>query len=258
MDINIINSISLLSFWLAFSKWIGIILLFPLFDHISVPSNIKILLSLLLTYVFYNSYGESIVKDLNYVGKDNFWFVTVFYTFSGLLLGFVNKVMFSFINSAGSIIGQNIGFGAIKYFDPSRGQSEGTMEKILFLSILILLLNMGVLNPFLKISLEYFNNFTLVNLNLSENLFNEVLTLITELFLSCLILSVPILITNFSINLIMGITARMVPQMNILMISFIVNISVGLFIMSNIIIDVLKVGTERYIKLLEYLYSMVI
>ena len=47
---------------------------------------------------------------------------------------------------------------------------------------------------------------------------------------SAFILATPVIFANLLLMMVMGIIARAIPQMNILMVSFVVNIGVGLFV----------------------------
>ena len=51
-----------------------------------------------------------------------------------------------------------------------------------------------------------------------------------SLFLAALLLSTPLIFTNILIMAILGVIARTVPQMNVLMVSFVVNIGLGLLV----------------------------
>jgi flagellar biosynthetic protein FliR len=53
-----------------------------------------------------------------------------------------------------------------------------------------------------------------------------------SIFMASLLLASPIVFSNLIIMCILGVIARTVPQMNVLMISFVVNIGIGLFVLS--------------------------
>jgi len=59
-------------------------------------------------------------------------------------------------------------------------------------------------------------------------------------------LASPLIFTNFIIMVILGIIARIVPQMNVLMVSFIVNIGLGLVVFIVCSDEIFNVGYKLY------------
>ena len=174
-----ITSIHLFSaFWLMFSKWAAALIQLPHFDEASVPMRMKVLFSLLITIAFSQLLMPSVMADLEFVGYDNFYMLLMYYTITGLIIGyFVKSIMFVF-QTAGSLITQQIGFSMVSYFDPSAGQQIGLFEKLIKWTILVMIISTAVLNPMLKglIDSFYFYRF--------ETLFSLILILQSHLNLS--------------------------------------------------------------------------
>lgn len=56
--------------------------------------------------------------DINYVGPESFWYLTIFNTLVGLVIGFFVKSLMSIFVSTGALMTQQIGLNALSYFDP--------------------------------------------------------------------------------------------------------------------------------------------
>lgn len=229
-DIRIIQMEELVAFWLVFTRWLAVLFQLPLFDAMPVPSIVKVLITLLVSYTFFPYVSTYVHQDITFLGVENFWALTIFYTLVGLILGYFVKAIFNIYLAAGDIISQQMGFGAAKYFDPSTGAQVSSIDNIIKWTILVLLASSGALIPMFKgvnNSFQTIHMFDFGNLSWSPEFF---LKYFKSIFLSGLMLATPLIFTNMLINAILGIVARTVPQLNVIMVSFVVNISLGLLV----------------------------
>ena len=230
ISINVIDQTSLVAFWLIFMRWLAVIFQLPIFDNMAVPGILKILTALILSYAFYPWLSVEVAKDIAYVGGDNFWILTIFYSVVGLIIGFLVNSILSVFTSAGTIITQQIGFDAVRYFDFQSGQDTGPIEKMVRLTIVVMVVSSGALLPMFKGVYESFFSIHIYDLGKMVHAPEFFLSSFRSIFLSALMLSSPLVFTNILIASILGIISRVVPQMNIIMVSFVINIGLGLFV----------------------------
>ncbi|MEX0799535.1 MAG: flagellar biosynthetic protein FliR, partial [Bacteriovoracaceae bacterium] len=158
----------LIAFWLVFTRWTAILVQLPLFDNTSVPNVVKVLMSVMISYAFFPVVKGAMVQEILAVGPENFWYLTIFHTVVGVLIGFLVKSIMNLFVASGSIMTQQIGFGAISYFDPSHQSQVGPFEKIIEWTIIIMILTSGallpmfkgVINSFFSVTMENMGNFT--------------------------------------------------------------------------------------------------
>ena len=230
INVGISDYNQIICFWLIFTRWLAILMQLPIFDNNSIPQMVKVLFCLLLSFAFFPALNAEVMKDIMYVGIDNFWALTIFYTLTGLIVGFLVKSIMSIFISAGSIITQQIGFGAVRYFDPTAGQQVGPFEQLIQWTLLIMILGSGALIPMFK---GGFNSFFAVHIYdlgkmaQSPEFFFEIFK---GIFLASLMLASPLIFINMLIMAVLGIVSRTVPQMNVIMVSFVVNIGLGLLV----------------------------
>lgn len=224
-DIN-----SLIAFWLVFCRWSGIVFQLPVFDQVGVPSVLKVLFSITLSWCFYPFVQDYIFRDLAYVGVDNFWVISSYYVSIGLMAGFLSRIILQIFNSAGSIITQQVGFGAVRYFDISIGDQVGPFEKFINMTVVTMIVLGGGLYPLFKGSYMTFESMSLTAFSQVNGIVPFALYLFKSVFNTAIILSMPLIVTNIVVMTLLGIIARAVPQMNVLMVSFVLNISLGLFV----------------------------
>ena len=245
---SIVDQVSLVSFWLIFVRWLAVIVHFPIFDHISVPNMIKALTALILSYAFYPWLSSEVIKDVNYIGVDNFWILTIFYSTVGLIVGFLVKSILSIFTSAGTVITQQIGFDAVRYFDPQSGQDIGPIEKLVQLTVIVMVISSGALIPMFKGVYESFFSIHLYDIGKMIHATDFFLSFFKSVFLSALMLASPMIFINILIASILGIISRMVPQMNIIMVGFVINIGLGLFVFAFTSNEFFQVAFSLYTK----------
>lgn len=258
MNVQVIDPQVMIAFWLAFSRCLAIVFQLPIFDGMSIPTMVKVLTTLMITYAFFPMIEAEILKDIAYLGADNFWALTIFYTFTGLIIGYFVKSIMNMFISAGSIITQQVGFAAVRYFDPQSGQQIGPFETLIQWTMLIIVVTSGALLPMFK---GVFNSFFSVHLYDIGKLAHSTVfftDLFKNIFLSALMLASPLIFANVLIMAVLGIIARTVPQMNIIMVSFVVNIGLGLLIFAASSEEFFQVGFRVYTEQLGNWFQLLI
>ena len=230
VNVNLVDQVGLVAFWLIFARWMAVIVQFPVFNNLAIPTTLKVLTTLIISYAFYPWLSVEVIKDINYVGVDNFWILTIFYSVIGLIIGFFVNSILNIFTSAGTVITQQIGFDAVKYFDIQSGQDVSPIEKIIQLTVVVMIISSGALLPMFKGVYESFFSIHMYDLGKMAQAPEFFLSFFKSIFLSALMLASPLIFTNILIAAILGIISRVVPQMNIIMVSFVINIGLGLFI----------------------------
>ena len=258
INIQIVDYPVLLAFWLSFSRWTAITIQLPIFDGMQISSMIKILVCLVLTYAFFPLVRPHVLQDIYYLGEDSFWILTIFNILVGLVLGlFVRSLMGIFISS-GAIITQQIGFAALSYFDPMTAREVGPFEKLIQWTMLAMILSSGALLPMFKGTVSTFTSIHIYNFGKfasSPIFFTE---LFKSIFLSALLLSSPLIFTNILTMTLLGVITRIVPQINIIMVSFILNISFGLLVFFTTAKEFFRVGFSIYTEQLGRWFQFVV
>ena len=246
INIQVVDQYSVIAFWLCFTRFIAVNFQLPIFDNTSVPNIVKVLATLVMTYAFFPFLEQQLLKDVYHYGIDAFWFLTIFNTIVGLLVGFFVKVIMNIYTAAGSIITQQIGFGAIQYFDPTSSQQIGPFEQLIKWTVLIIILSSGALLPMFKGMYTSFFSISALDMGKFAASPEFYLRFFKNMFLSALMLSSPMIFTNMLIMTILGIVARTVPQMNVIMVSFAVNIGLGLLVFVATSQEFFRVAIKMY------------
>lgn len=258
ISVSIVDYPVFIAFWLVFTRWTAILFQMPIFDTAAVPSIVKVLSSLVISYAFFPMVQDHMVQEVLTIGVENFWYLTIFNTIVGLFIGFLMKTIMTLFIAAGSIMTQQIGFTSVSYFDPTFKSRVGPFEKIIQWTILILILTTGALLPMFKGVVNSFASISMSDLGNFSNIHIFYDRFFKGVFQSAFLLATPILFTNLLLNMVMGIVARTIPQMNILMISFVVNISVGLVVFLAISEEFFHVAYKMYVDRLGEWFQFII
>lgn len=257
INVQITDYTVLIAFWLCFTRWLAIIIQLPLFEQNAIPMLVKILGTLVITYAFFPYLQGEIIKDIAYVGVDNFWMLTIFNALVGILIGFLVKMIMQVFIGGGAIITQQIGFAMLRYFDPNAGSQIGPFEKLIQWTILILVITSGALLPMFRGAFESFFTIHVFNLGKLAASSQYFAIVFKGIFLSSLLLASPLIFSNLFIMSILGILAKMVPQMNVIMVSFVVNIGLGLLIFLSCSEEFFQVAYKIYTEKLGEWFQFV-
>lgn len=247
-----------IAFWLCFTRFIALFLQLPFFDNNNVPIPVKVLFSLFLSFSFFPFCQNFIIEDLRAVGMDNVWFLTIYYALVGLICGFLVKIIMMVFVASGSILAQQIGFTAASYFDPISSQRVGPVEKLIQWSMLILVISSGALIPMFKGAILTFQNLQFIDIFTTQMNSEFFLKTFKDIFSSAILLSTPIIFTNLLLYLILGIIARTVPQMNVLMVSFVLNIGIGVMVFLMTMGEYFHVAFNIYVQQLGNWFNFIV
>lgn len=257
IQVNITDLNLFISFWLVFVRWQTIIMLFPMFDNDFVPIQAKVLSALLISYAFFPSVAPYVQHDLMKYGVDSFWYLTIINVLIGLIIGYLVKSIMEIFISAGAMITQQMGFTSLRYFDPSSSEAVGVFEQVIKWAMLMIIISSGALMPMFKGVQGTFSSISLSNIDRFLTTPEFYLTFFKSAFMSALSLSAPLIYTNMLLTSVLGILARTVPQLNVLMVSFIVNIGVGLLVFLATSDEFFIVANDVYNKYLADWFQFV-
>jgi flagellar biosynthetic protein FliR len=248
MNLTVADQAVFLAFWLSFARWTAVLMQLPLFDNVAVPGLVKILSSFVISFAFFDHLRGIIVAEINFVGVDNIWLLMMFHTCTGLIIGFLVKSIMSLFVATGSILTQQIGYASVSYFDPTQGQQVGPFERLIEWTMLILILSSGALVPMFKGVFQSFFSVNFMNADKMLKTPEYFVLFFKSAFSASILLAGPLIFANLLMNLVMGIVARTIPQMNVLMVSFVVNIGMGLLLFMGIAEEFFQVSFDLYIE----------
>jgi flagellar biosynthesis protein FliR len=198
----------------------------PIFGHQSIPRILRVWLIMLLAVM--------LLPASSLAGYEPpatlFHLVTVILgeLAIGFTMGFAIIVFFSAVQFAGHFIGLEMGLAVANVMDPmSAGQISIIGEFYYLVSILIFLMIDGH-HMVIEALAQSFRVIPIAGGSFPPALGSYISSLTFNVFVLAVKLSAPIVITLFIVNIVLGIVARTVPQMNVFIVGFPLAIAVGL------------------------------
>ncbi|WP_342440412.1 flagellar biosynthetic protein FliR [Paenibacillus sp. FSL L8-0436] len=215
-------------FLLIFCRISAFFVVIPVFSSQSLPATFKIGLSFLVALVVFSSRGTGIVvpQDLTYI------LLVAREALIGLLLGFIGYLMFMTIQTAGSFIDIQIGFGIANVIDPMTGASAPIIGNFKYMIALLLFLSMNG-HHYLLNAIVYSYNWVpldndlfvkMINGSLSEFLVRS----FAQSFMLAFQMSAPLVTALFLTDIGLAFLARTAPQYNVFVIGVPLKIIIGL------------------------------
>ncbi|HLV31789.1 MAG TPA: flagellar biosynthetic protein FliR [Chitinispirillaceae bacterium] len=215
-------------FILIFVRIITIIALLPVFGSESIPVQLKVGFSLLLSIILFNMIFSSIPQM-----PDFSWGIMALIVIKeilvGLAIGFAASTLFAAVQFAGRLIDTEMGFGMVQLFDPFSGQSVTVMGQfqIIVFTLLFLLFNGHYF--FILAIQKSFEVIPLTGANIAGgHLVVQIANMVSNIFILAIKFSAPVFITLVLTSISLGVVARTVPQMNIFFVGLPLKIMVGL------------------------------
>lgn len=204
----------------------ALLMIVPVFGHISIPRLLRVWMIIILALMIFPSATISEIQMPTTTFQ--LTIVILIELAIGFAMGFAVIILFSAVQFAGHIIGLQMGLAVASILDPmGAGQISIVGEFYYLLSLLVFLLIDG--HHYVIEALVH--SFELIPIGsgvFGTGLGEYILALTGNLFIIAVKLAAPVIITLYIVNIVMGIVARTVPQMNVFIVGFPLAIGVGL------------------------------
>jgi flagellar biosynthetic protein FliR len=218
------------------------IAILPILGDRFVPMLVKVLLSLSISIALFPALiarGEVKPYEAHIWGASTGSLAAVmgFEALFALVIGYVGKMVFEAISFGGNLIGSFMGFSMASTYDPHQeSQTQVIAEIQLAISILTFLALDGH-HLMLRAALESYRIVGVGGMGLLANQgFNgafsqKLIELSGEVIKLGVQLGAPVALALFGVNIVFGVMAKALPQLNILVLSFATSALVGLVVM---------------------------
>ncbi|MEA1063459.1 flagellar biosynthetic protein FliR [Apirhabdus apintestini] len=225
-DISQIGEWQSIFFWPA----LRILALFgsaPILSERSVPSQVKIGLALLFTFLIGPTLPPVTVPLMTMAG---FW-LGLQQVLIGIAIGLTLQFIFGAVRLAGEIIGMQMGLSFAMFFDPVGGANMPMMARIMNTLLILLFLTFNGHLWMLSSVADSFQTLPISTTPLNGSGFMALARTASIVFSSGLMLGLPVITILLTINLALGLLNRLTPQLSIFVIGFPVTLMVGMVTM---------------------------
>ena len=197
--------------------------LVPIFSQTQIPQLARVGLGLLVGFV--------LVKTVPAVAPLSLGELTVAVAaqvFVGLVFGFVAFLIFTGIQFAGEIIDIQIGFAVVNIVNPLTSQSVTVIGEFQLALATLLYLAVDAHHALLAGIAGSFNLVPLPYAGAPEIVAGDVVRFFTQSLFIVFEIAAPVAISLFLVNVMLGLMARVAPQMNVFIVGFPLQIGIGL------------------------------
>lgn len=249
---------SQLQHWVALLLWplcrIGAFLMTdPLLGHNSIPNSVKVGLALLLSVLL-----APVLPPMPAVAVVSWESlgIVVEQLLVGASLGMVMKVTLAAVEMAGEICGMQMGLAFASFYSAESNTNTMVLSRLLSMITLLLFLALDGHLQVLQLLAATFQSVPIGNLYFNGGAWQMLARYGSHIFLTGLLLALPMVAALLIINLAMGILNRAAPQLTVFAVGFPVTLSMGLILLMALtghlghFIDGLLNESLRFMRLL--------
>ncbi|MDH7599116.1 MAG: flagellar biosynthetic protein FliR [Sedimentisphaerales bacterium] len=209
----------------------------PVFGFTAIPLMIRAAAALVLS-VFFASLMQ-VPEGIASLGLLQLVMILSGQAMYGLLLGLIVHMVFSAVRCSGEMIEQQMGLMTAETIDPMTDQAEQPLAILLETIFLLLLLASGGHLLLIKALLQSYRTFDISHVPTVATMTLAAVKAGSSLLTIGLRVAAPILVAFLLLYVVLAIFARVVPEMDILLLTFPARIGLGL-IMTVLLIPLLQ------------------
>jgi flagellar biosynthetic protein FliR len=148
----------------------------------------------------------------------------------GIMIGILGRFLFIGVQFGGQIIGFQMGFGVVNILDPQTNSQISIIAQFQNIVMILIFLSIGGHRLIIEAIVQCFKIVPLGTFVIPEHSYMFLVKTFSEIFVIALKIVAPVFVTLIITHVIMGIIARLVPQINILIVGFPIQIAAGLIV----------------------------
>ncbi len=202
----------------------------PFFSMSNTPANVRIVLSVFTSMLLYQALTPA--EYIEYRSVLEYAIVVIREAIVGLLIGFAASICTSIVNFAGSIADMETGLSMVTLLDPTTKEST-SITGVLYQYVFMLMMVASGMYRYLFQALA--DTYKLIPVNgavfQSDKLLNSILGFMADYVIIGFRIVLPVFCTILMLNAILGVLAKVSPQMNMFAIGIELKIMVGLAVL---------------------------
>ena len=231
MDILGFGISQILTFILVFARVGGIFTSGPIFGNTNVAPMVRITIAVCLAFVFLPMahYDASKLDLLPFI------LAIIKETLVGIVMGFLASLMFTAVQMAGAFIDLQIGFGFGNMVDPMLKEHSAVIGQLQNMAATLLFLGVNGHHMMIQGLADSFAILPLGKMAFSSAAAGGMVQTFTIIFIAALKIGAPVVGAIFLTDVALGVLARTVPQLNVLVVGMPAKLAVGFFVVSAVL-----------------------
>lgn len=228
----------------------------PFFGMNNSPGRVKIGLSVFVALILYQVILPK--ESLEYAGTIEFAIIVLREGITGLLIGFAANICNSIIVFSGKVIDMEIGLAMASMYDPTTKSQSGLTGVMYNYFIMMLLIVTNMHHYILRALLD---TFQIIPINGAvfdwSHLMTSMTTYMTDLMVIGFRIVLPVFACSMILSCILGIMAKVAPQMNMFAVGMQIKVLIGLGIMFLTIVLLPDISSFIFTEMKRMIVSMI-
>lgn len=200
------------------------------------PKGINNIFKIIFSFAFSLILFSIIAPDIKITVQNEVQYIFLIFSevIIGILIGIFVNLLFQLFSGIGSILDSQGGFSSAQIFDPMTNNNSSVIEKFFYWISLSVFIILNGHHYFIRAFIFSYDKIKIGDLNFTSNFLDSFVNTTFIIFRSSFMIIVPIIIVLIFVDVILGIISRIIPKINIIVISFPFKIvvTVGLLIIS--------------------------
>ena len=228
MDLPFISLQQFQSFLLCLARIMALLAAIPPSAGNQIAGRVKIGLAVVTTLLLFPAMAPYTPQS----SLSPTWFAVLLANevLIGILIGLIVQMVFAAVSFGGAVIGYQMGFAAANIFDPQTTQQLSLMSQFANILVILIFLALDMHHFFFRVIIESFALLPPGPIDFSHNTFDHIMRQASQMFVLGVKFSAPILALLLLTTLVLGIFARVFPQLNVFMLSFPLNIAIAFIV----------------------------
>jgi len=225
VDLQLIPINEFQIFLICLSRVAGFIGAIPVLLANQTPPQIKAGLAVMIALVLF-PVMQPLIPVLSFE-PGSFLLLLIAEVLLGSAIGLIARMIFTAVEYGGTVIGYQMGFAAANIFDPQNERQLSLISQFQNVFAILIFLSVDGHHIFIQMAAESYKILPPGVFNISGEAIPYLLTLSSRIFSLGIQFSAPILSVLLLSGLILGILARVFPQLNVFLLSFPLNIGIS-------------------------------
>jgi flagellar biosynthesis protein FliR len=228
-----LNEFQLLLFFASLVRISCLLVVMPIFGDNVIPPTVKILFSFSLALILFPMVQAqpSMLAANAFDSTIGIMIIVCKEAIVGLIVGFVAKMFFEALAFGFSYMGMQMGFNMATSYDPHHESTTPVISQFVLILSTLIFLSLDSHHLLLKAVAETFRVVPVGMGMASRAVVGYIMSVAVDVFWIAVKLSAPMAAVIFLLNVSFGIVAKAVPQINVMVVSFAVNILIGLLVL---------------------------
>lgn len=226
----------------------------PFFSLSRIPRQVKASLAFYLSLLVFSSLG---VRAIEYNGIIELAIFVFKEAAAGLLLGYMTNICLYILNFSGNLMDMEIGFSMVTEFDPSSNMSATITATFYSNAVMLIMLVNNMHHYILKAFLETFQLIPIGTINLQPDMYKIILSFMGDYFILGFRIILPVFATMLTLNVVLGILAKVAPQMNMFSIGMQLKVLGGILILA-VVMGLLPQVSELIYQEIQRIFNMIL